>query len=163
YVTLEGTGRLLRIDAGTRTVTGDLDVGPKPRGLAVSSDGARILVTRLVSPDSGGEVREISAASFTVVRTFVLPEDTTTPSTESDGPGLPNYVQAVTITPDGRGAWVPSKKDNIRRGTGPRSTGQPFTHDSRVRTMVSKLDLVGNTTDVAKARDIDNADLATAV
>ena len=163
YVTLEGTGRLLRIDAATRTVTGDLDVGPKPRGVAVSSDGARILVTRLVSPDSGGEVREISAASFTLVRTFVLPEDTTTPSIESDGPGLPNYVQAVTITPDGRGAWVPSKKDNIRRGTGPGSTGEPFTHDSRVRTMVSKLDLVGNTTDVASGRDIDNADLANAV
>jgi YVTN family beta-propeller protein len=163
YVTLEGTGRLLRIDAATRAITGDLDVGPSPRGVAVSSDGARLLVTRLVSPDSGGEVREVSAASFTVVRTFALPEDTTTPSTESDGPGLPNYVQAVTISPDGRGAWVPSKKDNLRRGTGPGSTGEPFTHDSRVRTIVSKLDLVANTTDLVNRRDIDNADLANAV
>ena len=153
YVTLEGTGRLTKVDAATRAVTGSLDVGPKPRGLAVSHDGARIFVTRLVSsPATGGEVREVSASSFTVTRTFILPEDTTTPATEADGPGLPNYVQAVTITPDGRGAWVPSKKDNIRRGTGPGSVGLPFGHDSRVRTIVSKLDLVGNTVDLANAQ-----------
>ena len=105
----------------------------------------------------------MSASSFTVTRTFVLPEDTTTPATEADGPGLPNYVQAVTITPDGRGAWVPSKKDNIRRGTGPGSVGLPFGHDSRLRTIVSKLDLVGNTVDLANRKDINDSDMANAV
>ena len=85
-------------------------------------------------------------------------------SSESDGPGLPNYVQAVTITPDGRGAWVPSKKDNIRRGTGPApSDGVAFDQDSRTRTIVSKLDLVGNVTNLLNRRDLDNGDLATAV
>ncbi len=49
YVTLEGTGRLTKVDTATRVVSGSLDVGPKPRGLAVSHDGARIFVTRLVS------------------------------------------------------------------------------------------------------------------
>ena len=162
YVTLEGTGRLLRLNVATRAVTGDLDVGPRPRGLAVSHDGNRILVSRFVSPDSGGQVREVSAASFSLTRTFVLPEDTSG-STESSGPGLPNYVQAVTITPDGRRAWIPSKKDNIHRGTGPTSDGVELGHDSRVRTIVSKLDLVINTTDTSLTNDIDNADLASAV
>ena len=165
YLTLEGTGRLLRIEAATRVVSGDADVGPRPRGVAVSHDGARVLVTRFISPDAGGEVREVSGGggAFALVRTLVLPEDTTTVSSESDGPGLPNYVQAVTITPDGRGAWIPSKKDNIRRGTGPTSDGIPFIFDARVRTIVSKLDLVANVADVGRRKDINNADLANAV
>ncbi len=72
-------------------------------------------------------------------------------------------MQALTITPDGRGAWVPSKKDNIRRGTGPGSVGQPFGHDSRLRTIVSKLDLVGNTVDLTKRKDLNDGDMANAV
>jgi hypothetical protein len=163
YVTLEGTGKLVKIDASTRAITATLDLGPKPRGVAVSSDGSRVLVTRLVSADTGGQVWEVSGTAMTLTRTFALPEDTTTPSSESNGPGLPNYVQSVTISPDGRYAWVPSKKDNIRRGTGPTSDGLPFDHQSRTRTIVSKLDLVNNVTDTANLHDVDNADLANTV
>ena len=163
-MTLEGSGRLVRIDASTRAITHNVALGPKPRGVAVSSDGTRVLVTRMVSPDSGGEVWEVTGSTLALTRTFVLPLDTEPVSSESDGPGLPNYVQAVTITPDGRGAWVPSKKDNIRRGTGPApSDGVAFDQDSRTRTIVSKLDLVGNVTNLLNRRDVDNGDLATAV
>jgi Chitobiase/beta-hexosaminidase C-terminal domain/Bacterial Ig-like domain/PKD domain/RoxA-like, cytochrome c-like len=163
YVTLEATGAIVRIDASTKAITTTTSLGPKPRGIAVSSDGTRVLVTRFVSPDTGGSVWEVNGATLALTRTFPLPEDTTTPSSESDGPGLPNYVQAVTITPDGRGAWVPSKKDNFRRGTGPTSDGMAFAPDSRTRTIVSKLDLVANMTDLTDRNDVDNSDLANAV
>ena len=70
YVTL-GAGRLLKLD--TRgTVVGELELGARPRGIAVSGDSTRILVTRFVSAfaESGavGEVYEVDAASFTVAR-----------------------------------------------------------------------------------------------
>jgi len=38
------------------------------------------------------------------------------PDTESSGRGIPNYISALTLSPDGRRAWVPSKKDNTLRG-----------------------------------------------
>jgi YVTN family beta-propeller protein len=163
YVTLEATGQLLRIDPSTHAITGALDVGPRPRGVAVSAGGRRVFVTRFLSDDHSGEVREINAVTFAVTRTLFLPIDTATISTESDGPGLPNYLQSISITPDGRGAWVPVKKDNIHRGTGPTSDGVPWSFESRVRTMVGKLDLVRDVEDTSRRKDVNNADVANAV
>lgn len=164
FVSLESSGQLLKISTATRAVVGTITVGPRPRGVAVSSDGARVLVTRFTSPQSGGgEVREINANAFTLTRTFVVSEDVTTTSSESNGPGIPNYLASVTITPDGRAAWIPSKKDNIFRGTGPASDGDELTFDSTVRTIVSKLDLIANTEVFSLRRDLNNSDLANAV
>lgn len=163
YVTLEGTGRLLRFDTSTRGIVNNLDIGPKPRGVAISDNGSRIFVTRFISPGANGEVREVNGTTVAFTRTFNLVKDATTPSTEADGPGLPNYMQAVTISPDGRWAWVPSKKDNISRETGPTSDGTALTFETTVRTIVSKLDLVSNTESFTRRRDINNSDLANAV
>ncbi len=164
YVSLEATGQLVKLSVSSRAIVGTLNVGPRPRGIAISSNGARVFVARFISPqDSQGEVREISASTFTVARVFGLAEDVTTPSSESNGPGIPNYVQSVTITPDGRGAWVPSKKDNTFRGTGPVSDGTVLTFESTVRTIVSKLDLIANAELFAQRQDINNSDLANVV
>ncbi|MBI3882422.1 MAG: Ig-like domain-containing protein [Verrucomicrobia bacterium] len=157
YVTLQGTGRLLRLDSVTRAISGNLDVGPTPRGIAISGDSQRILVTRFISPDAQGEVVEVSAATFTVARTFGLAIDTT-PDREDAGRGLPNYLSSITISPDGQRAWVPSKKDNIQRGTF--RDGRPLTFESTVRTIVSQIDL-GTNAEVITARvDLNDRDLA---
>ena len=39
------------------------------------------------------------------------------PDFEIQGRGIPNYLGAVAISPDGQSAWVPSKQDNVKRGT----------------------------------------------
>ncbi len=164
YVSLESTGQLVKISTSSRTIVGTVAVGPRPRGVTVSSNGARVFVTRFVSPqDTRGEVREISASAFTVTRVLGLTEDVTTTSSESNGPGIPNYVQSMTISPDGRSGWVPSKKDNTFRGTGPASDGTALTFDSTVRTIVSKLDLIANAEVFSQRQDLNNSDLANAV
>ena len=38
------------------------------------------------------------------------------PDFENQGRGIPNYLGAMAISPDGRSAWVPSKQDNVKRG-----------------------------------------------
>ena len=38
------------------------------------------------------------------------------PDVENQGRGMPNYLGAAAISPDGTQAWVPSKQDNIQRG-----------------------------------------------
>jgi MYXO-CTERM domain-containing protein len=59
-----------------------------------------------------------------------------------DGPqaarGVPNYLFSVALSPDGRTAWVPGKKDNILRGMA--RDAQKLTHDTTVRPLVSILD-----------------------
>lgn len=160
YVTLQATSRLLKIDPNTRTILADLVVGPTPRGLAISHDGERIFVTRFVSPNDHAEVVEVNATNFTVTRTFNLALDPG-PDTESSGRGVPNYLSGIRIAPDGRRAWIASKKDNVQRGV--QRDGLPLTFESTVRTMVSQLDLINNVEDLSARRDLNDRDMASAV
>ena len=160
YVSLQAAGRLLKLDP-SGAVRADLAVGPQPRGLAVSGDSARLLVTRFVSRfrevGAVGEVWEVDTGSFTVSRTLPLAFDPG-PDTEASGRGVPNYLSQVRIAPDGRSAWVPSKKDNIARGRA--RDGLDLTFESRTRTIVSMLDLVGHTERLERRIDFNDRDLA---
>jgi hypothetical protein len=159
YLTLEATGKLLRLSPTSRTVVGSLDLGERLRGVAVSADGTRVLVTRFISPVDHGEVLEVSASSLGLVRTFILATDNG-PDTESSGRGVPNYLSQVVISPDGLTAWIPSKKDNTLRGLF--RDGQPLTFENTVRTITSQIDLRKNVELVSDRIDHDNRDLAQA-
>jgi MYXO-CTERM domain-containing protein len=159
YATLRGTGELVELDPAKRGVTRTLAVGPTPRGLAVTADGASVVVTRFLSPDEQGEVFEVDAASFTLARTFSLPIDTT-PDTESAGSGLLNYLQSITISPDGAFAWVPAKKDNYLRGY--YQSGKELTFENTVRSVVASLDLTTGEEQLSARLDFNDRSLPSA-
>jgi YVTN family beta-propeller protein len=160
FVTLQGSGRVLKLHPSTGAVQGTLSAGSSPRGLAVSGDSNRLLVTRYISPVDRGEVVEINPSAFVVARTFTLATDPG-PDTEATGRGVPNFLTSITIHPDGKRAWVPSKKDNTLRGTF--RDGNALTFESTVRTIVSQLDLENNTEVLSARRDLNDRDLANAV
>jgi DNA-binding beta-propeller fold protein YncE len=156
YVTLQGTGRLLKLDP-SGNIVGNIYVGPTPRGIAVSGDSRRILVTRFISRAEQGAVRVVDATPFSVAGTVNLAIDPG-PDTESSGRGLPNYVGFIRISPDGQRALVPSKKDNLARGL--IRDGQPLTFESRVRTIVSQIDLAQGREDLGARIDLNDRDMA---
>ncbi len=160
YVTLEATGRLLRIDPNSRTITGDVNVGPTPHGLAVSSDSSRIFVTRFISPENYGSVVEVSANNLMVTRMIQLGIDPG-PDTENSGRGVPNALGNPGISPDGSRLWVPSKKDNTVRGQ--QLDGKAHTFESTVRSMVAQIDLTTNSERFDGRIDLDNRDRPLAV
>jgi MYXO-CTERM domain-containing protein len=138
YVSLMATGKLLKLDPNTGEVLGEVDVGPRPRGVAITHDGAKAYVTRFTSPNEGGEVIKVDTATLTVEKRILLPLDSETVDSDQQARGLPNYLFAVALTPDGRQAWIPGKKDNI--GRGPLIDGQDLTHDTLVRPLTSIID-----------------------
>lgn len=156
YASLTGSGELVEIDPGSRGVTRTLAVGPTPRGIAVSADGARVLVTRFVSPDHRGEVIAASAEPFEVASTIALAIDET-PDNESNGSGLLNYLRSVAISPDGASAWVPAKKDNILRGEW--KSGKPLTFENTVRSVVASLDLAAGEENMEARVDFNDRSL----
>ena len=170
YVTLTGRGRLLKLNPTTGTIVATLDLGGRPRGIAVSGDSGRIFVTRFVSAfvesdaagtdDAVGEVYEVDAATFTLTRTLPLAFDPG-PDTEASGRGVPNYLSQVRIAPDGQSAWVPSKKDNIARGQS--RDGLDLDFESQTRTIVSQLDLTTNAEVLAHRIDFNDRDLVQAL
>ena len=154
YISLMAVGKLLKLDAKTGDVIGQAQVGPQPRGIAVSHDGKDVYVTRFISPDTGGEVVKVDAAAMTVASRIVLKLDTETVDSDQRARGLPNYLFAVGLTPDGRQAWVPGKKDNIVRGK--LRDGQNLTHDTTVRPLTAVIDVLASQEIFASRIDLDD-------
>ncbi|APW39703.1 hypothetical protein RD110_22940 [Rhodoferax koreense] len=177
FVTLEASGALLKLNGSTGAQISALQLGANPRHLAISADGTRLLVSRFITPPLpgegtaqvrttnaagapvGGEVLMIDPASLALQRTIVLAHSDRTDS-ENQGRGIPNYLGAAAIAPDGRSAWVPSKQDNVRRGK--LRDGLDLTFDNTVRAISSRIDLTSGTEDPRYRVDHDNASLASA-
>ncbi|MBI1851031.1 MAG: hypothetical protein HYR85_11875 [Planctomycetes bacterium] len=160
YVTLQETGEIVVLDPRDGALVARVPVGPTPRGIAITGDSSRVFVTRFVSPEDHGEVVEVDAATNSVVRTITLARDPG-PDTPTSGRGVPNYLASIVISPDGRRAWIPSKKDNVERGVF--RDGQALTFESTVRSIMSQLDLDAGAENLAARIDLDNRSLPSAV
>jgi YVTN family beta-propeller protein len=174
YVTLEGTGDLLKLNTVTRNEVSRVYLGPHLRHLSVSSTGSRVYVSRFVTPplpdestdapvvESGGqyfgaEVLAVNAGTMALAKTIVLRWSDRLVS-EHQGPGIPNYLGPPVISPDGLSAHVPSKQDNILAGA--LRGGQGMTFDQTVRAITSEINLVTENEDFAGRIDHDNASVA---
>jgi cytochrome c peroxidase len=82
------------------------------------------------------------------------------PDAENQGRGVPNYLGAATLSPDGQSAWVPSKQDNIQRGMLRDGHGLDF--QNTVRAIGSRIDIAGATENYAARLDFDNSGVASA-
>ena len=102
----------------------------------------------------------VGAASLAVNKTIVLSHSAKA-DFENQGSGVPNYLGAATISPDGTQAWVPSKQDNIRRGV--LRNGAQLNFQNTVRAISSRIDLGSQVEDYAARLDHDNSGVASAV
>jgi YVTN family beta-propeller protein len=172
YVTLEATGQLLKLDGRSGAQLGAMNVGDNPRQLSITGDASTVLVSRFITPQlpgegtktidtskGGAEVVAVDAASMTVRKTVVL-RHSDKADTETQGAGIPNYLAAAAISPDGKSAWVPSKQDNIKRGS--TLNGQPLNFQNTVRAISSKIDLTALAENLVARVDHDNSSLGTA-
>jgi DNA-binding beta-propeller fold protein YncE len=172
YVTLEATGQLQRYDTTTLTATATVALGPNPRHLAVTGDGRTIYVSRFITPPlpgesttkavpagRGGEVLKVTAATMKVERTLTLTHSDK-PDAEKQGRGVPNYLGTPAISPDGTQAFVPSKQDNVMRGS--TRDGRNLDFQNTVRAISSRLVLASDSEDLAARIDHDNSSVASA-
>ncbi|MBC7831895.1 MAG: DUF1929 domain-containing protein, partial [Hyphomicrobium sp.] len=175
YVSLSATGQLLQFDVATYSSVGTLAVGPNPRHLSISGDGSAVYVSRFITPPLpgestatiatvvndvpvGGEVLVVNAGPTMSVQKTIVLRHSDRPDFETQGSGVPNYVAAAVLSPDGTQAWVPSKQDNILRGALRDSTGLNF--QSTVRAISSRIRLSTGMEDYAARVDHDNSSVA---
>ena len=177
FVVLEGLGRLLKIDPSDDSTIASLDIGRNARHVSVNSDASLAYVSRFITPPLpgestgnvqtqsggnflGGEIVVVNAVPMTIQDTITL-RHSDKPDFELQGRGIPNYLGAVAISPDGLSAWVPSKQDNIKRGQ--LRDGQGLNFENTVRAISSRLDLATGAEDYAARVDHDNSSLASAI
>ncbi len=172
YIALEATGKLLKFDVHTMTQTGQADVGQQVRHLAVAATGNRIYLSRFITPqlpgeesgvpqtsNVGGEVIVVDPGTMSIVKTAVLQVDNGS-DFEAGARGVPNYLSAPIIAPDGLSAWVPSKKDNILRGALRDGLNLNFEHT--VRAIASYIDMGSESENFTHRLDLDNASVSSA-
>lgn len=175
YVALEGTGEAIKLDgAGVQLVK--KAVGPGPRHLALTAAGDKVLMTRFITAPQpgeatafvettvggvfkGAELMVLSPATLGKSRTIIL-RHSDKPDTTISGRGVPNYLGAPAISPDGLSAWVPSKQDNILRGS--LRDGQNLDFQNTVRAIASRVALTTSVEDYAGRLDFDNSGVASA-
>ncbi|MFN7562631.1 MAG: Ig-like domain-containing protein, partial [Prosthecobacter sp.] len=172
WLALEGTNRILRLSITNGSTSATINLTSPPRHLSISADGGRLYASRFISPPvpgentatpnltgRGGEITVISTGTLAVEKTILLAPSTAA-DTETSSRGLPNYLGAAVISPDGLSAWVPSKLDNIQRGIF--RDNKPLNHENTVRAIVSRLDLVTQAEHLPSRIDIDNAGMPSA-
>ena len=172
FVACAATGAVLKLDPVSGSTLGTVNIGPNARQLSMSGDG-QIFVSRFITPPlpgegtavvqtsaGGAEIVALTANPFAAVRTITLAHSDLQ-DFESQGRGIPNYVGAAAISPDGTQAWVPSKQDNIARGS--LRDGRNIDFQNTVRAISSRIDMAGGIEDLAARIDHDNAGLASAV
>lgn len=170
-VVLEASAQLVRLDTDVGQVSSAVELPGRPRHLAVSAGGETVYVTNFITPPvpgedglapnvaaGGGEMFVIDAQTLSIVDTINLAYLNRGVS-ESSGPGMPNYLNAPVLGPDGDWAYIPSKQDNILAGAARGGLGMNF--DQTVRAVTSRVDLINGTENPGARIDHDNASVAT--
>jgi YVTN family beta-propeller protein len=176
FVVLEATGQVAKLNTSDYSRPLTVSVGPNPRHVSVSADGGAVYVSRFITlplpgentqqvafetggVQVGGQVVVLGASTLNIARTIVL-RGSSKPDFENQGRGVPNYLGATVISPDGTQAWVPSKQDNVQRGQ--LRSGANLNFQNTVRAISSRIDLSTQSEDYAARLDHDNASLASA-
>ncbi len=171
-VVLEGSGQVLKFDSASYAQTGSLAVGTNPRHITLAGDASTAYVSRYITPPMAGEsttavgagaaeVIKLNTSAMAQLGAAITLAHSERPDEENQGRGIPNYLGAAVVSPDGTQAFVPSKQDNVKRGQS-RDT-VPLNFQNTVRAVSSRLLLAGNSEDLAARIDHDNASVASAV
>ncbi len=165
WIVLEGRASMLSVDPATGALGAEIALDESSRHLAISGDGRRIWVSRFITApvpgesgrapghEGGGVVQVVDPRVGAVIGRITLGHDLG-PDTVSSARGVPNYLRAPAVSPDGRSAWVPFKSDNIFRGL--MRDGQRREHDRLVRAKLARLDLDSSTEQAGARVDFEN-------
>lgn len=170
YIALEGSKEVISLDAKGHQLK-QLKLEGAARHLSLTPDDKLLLARFITAPVPGeasarpelakaaAELYLLDTPGLRLEQTLTL-EHSNRPDAEHSGRGLPNYLGAPAISPDGLFVWVPSKQDNISRGS--LRDGRNLSFDSTVRAIASYLDWPSKKEDSHLRIDFDNAGVASA-
>ncbi|WP_370980784.1 Ig-like domain-containing protein [Agaribacterium sp. ZY112] len=162
YVSLYGSGELVRINADEKRIETRLEIGPHPKAMALA--GQRLLITRFISAKTHAEVYDVDISQETLSSSIITINKVLIADDIVNGSGVPNYLASIVINDDATRAYVTAKKDNTNRGTRPSAgeNAEPLDDDNTVRPMIATIDLVNsrdlntNPETAEGSQDLDN-------
>ncbi len=166
-------GSLVKYNAITNVEIDRVELGPLPRAMALTGDDERIFVAEFLARENHAVIWEINANNLGINHQIILNRDRGRRGIDSggsDGPGVPNYITDLTISPDHQWLWYSASKADTFRGLffqQDTDINLAASHDSTIRSVLGRIDLgsnpptepefVGFTLDPSRI-DIDNSD-----
>ncbi|MEZ5471263.1 MAG: PKD domain-containing protein [Marinicella sp.] len=140
-------GQVIQFNANNRQEVARVEVGPFPKAMALTGDGTQLFVAEFMARDNHAVVWHINTNNMSLNPSINLLRDrglSGLDSGGSDGPGVPNYISDLTISPDHQWLWFSGIKADTFRGTFFQQQTEinlPSSHDSTVRSVVGRIDL----------------------
>ncbi|MGB0373041.1 MAG: Ig-like domain-containing protein [Opitutales bacterium] len=164
FVSLYGSGEIMRINADNVNETSRITVGPTPRALALNAEDSLLFATRYISPADYGEVYRVSidleSDTMTLLDPVVLIKDEVSEDGPLSGRGVLNYLSSITISPANEQVYVGSQKVNTIAGnfrTKDLDTPKGLTHETTVRPIIAIFDQDATQDSIEDRMDLDDA------
>lgn len=176
YIALEAKHQILKWDVLRGESLGFFNTNAVPRELALSADRSNLYAPIFITPPLIGESSR-TVGSAPSAKVLVVDSETLTliasigidvndisgddEDAELSSRGIPNYLRAPAISPDGLTAVIPAKIDNVFRGL--MRDGRARAHDKLVRGSMLKLATDSNIEVLSDRVDFDNNSAPTAL
>ncbi len=160
WVTLQGTGELARVEGASEPfLVARYPVVPDARAQARLPDG-RLAVSRWRSADSGAEVALFDPATQ-AVETVDLRVDPQ-PASDTENGGVPSYLDALLVAPDGERMVVSGLQANFAEGRF--LDGRDHRSDTMLRAVIATVERDGDgwTERFSARRQLDDRGLVSA-
>ena len=136
WVTGQGRGELYEISVGTGELLRTIAVGSDARAIAALPDGT-LAVSRWRADDEVSKVYLVDPTTE-AVDTMVIEADRQL-SSDTETPGVINYLGPVVVSPWGDRAAITGTQANIFQGLF--RNGEPLSHETTQRAVVAQVDL----------------------
>jgi YVTN family beta-propeller protein len=155
YVVLEALGTVYQLDTVTGALINSRYVGSHPREISINDAGTRLYLPRFITApvagenglnpaNGGGEIMTLATSNLASTGSISIPFNVAASGSDTNqsARGIPNYLRALALSPDGSRAVLPAKIDNIHRGS--RRDGRSRRHNMLTRGILATIDLGSN-------------------
>jgi hypothetical protein len=143
-------GIIVKFNALTRQELDRVEIGPLPRAMALTGDDSTLFVAEFLARENHAVIWNVNASDLSLNPQIKLNRDrglNGIDSGGSDGPGVPNYITDLTISPDHDWLWYSAIKADTFRGLYFQQDTElnlAATHDSTIRSVLGRIDLNNN-------------------
>lgn len=171
-------GSIVKFNAASRLEMDRVEVGPLPKVMALTGDGSQLFTAEFLGRENHAIIWSINTNDMSLDAPINLFRDRGLSGLDaggSDGPGVPNYISALTISPDHAWLWYAGIKADTFRGDffkQDTDINLAATPDSTVRSVLGRVDLLASPPHEPEffgfggepsRLDVDNADSPTSV
>ncbi len=138
YVSLYGSGEVIKINTSTQTIVGRIKVGSTPKAMALSNNGSRLLVARFVSDENYAEIYDLNTTEGLAFTEIDQPSIKITSNTNLFT-GVINNIKGMFVSANDSRLYITANQ--VNNNDGEHKNGELLRNFTLMNSMLIVLDL----------------------